>query len=160
MTEKKITYFFKHLGKETSLSDFRDIYDDQVEFKDPFNEVKSIKSVHGVFAHMYRNLDNPRFVIREYIAKDNIAYVKWVFSFSFKNESMQNAFEGVSRLKMNEEGSNTAHRLLGCGRAHVREDAIHRVVATQDQTKDPKKLIVCKIQKLLENVSPVIEKLP
>jgi len=109
MTEEKITYFFEHLSKHTSLNAFSDIYDDQVEFKDPFNEVKSIKSVHGVFAHMYRNLDNPRFVIREYIAKDNIAYVKWEFSFSFKNESIQNAFEGVSRLKMNEEGKVIQH---------------------------------------------------
>jgi hypothetical protein len=52
---------------------------------------------------MYRNLDDPRFFIMEYVEKGNIAYVKWEFHFSFKNESTQQMFEGVSRLEMSEE---------------------------------------------------------
>lgn len=109
MTKEKITYFFENLTQNTALDHFREIYDEQVEFKDPFNEVKSIESVYEVFAHMYRNLDNPRFVIKEYIANGNIGYVKWEFIFSFKNEKTPNAFEGVSRLVMNEEGKVIQH---------------------------------------------------
>lgn len=91
------------------MDHFKMIYDENVRFKDPFNEVKGIESVYKIFAHMYRNLDDPRFIIKEYIEKENIAYVKWEFLFSFKNENEQEMFEGVSRLVMNEEGRVEEH---------------------------------------------------
>lgn len=109
MTQEKIKYFFENLTQNTSIDDFKTVYHESVIFKDPFNEVTGIESVFDIFAHMYRNLDNPRFVIVEYIDKENIAYVKWEFHFSFKNESKQQMFEGVSRLEMNEEGRVIDH---------------------------------------------------
>ncbi|WP_373031544.1 hypothetical protein [Sulfurovum sp.] len=42
--------------------------------------------MYEIFAHMYQNLDKPRFVINEYMDKNNVAYVKWEFVFTFKNE--------------------------------------------------------------------------
>ena len=103
MIEEKIKHFFENLTQITSLDHFKTVYDESVRFKDPFNEVIGINSVYNVFAHMYRNLDDPRFFIMEYVEKGNIAYIKWEFHFSFKNESTQQMFEGVSRLEMNEE---------------------------------------------------------
>jgi hypothetical protein len=109
MTQEKITYFFENLTQNTSIDHFKTVYDESVTFKDPFNKVTGIESVFEVFAHMYRNLDDPRFIIIEYVDKGNIAYVKWEFHFSFKNESAQQMFEGVSRLTMNDEGRVTEH---------------------------------------------------
>jgi hypothetical protein len=109
MTQEKITQFFENLTQATSIDSFSTVYDDEVKFKDPFNEVVGIQAVHEVFGHMYRNLDNPRFVIKEYVDKENIAYVKWEFLFTFKNENNQNAFEGVSRLEMNASGKVIRH---------------------------------------------------
>ena len=109
MTQEKMTYFFENLTEETTIDHFRMIYDERVRFKDPFNSVKGINAVYNVFAHMYRNLDDPKFIIIEYIDKESIAYVKWKFLFSFKNESAQQMFEGVSRLETNEEGKVIEH---------------------------------------------------
>ena len=109
MTQEKITDFFENLREDTSIDEFKIIYDDHVRFKDPFNEVKGINAVHEIFAHMYRNLDVPRFTIIEYLEKGNIAYVKWEFHFSFKNQNTEQKFEGVSRLVMNEEGRVAEH---------------------------------------------------
>jgi len=109
MTKEKIRHFFETLQDENSIERFRTIYDDKVSFKDPFNEVRGIEAIYSVFAHMYRNLDNPRFVIIEYIDKENVMYVKWNFLFAFKGEKKENSFEGVSRLVLNEEGKVISH---------------------------------------------------
>lgn len=101
MTEKKISHFFESLHQDTSVEAFSVIYDDAVVFKDPFNEVKGVEEVHKIFAHMYDNLENPRFLITEYIGTQQIAYVKWDFIFFFKGEKEEKHFEGVSRLEMN-----------------------------------------------------------
>ena len=109
MTQEKITDFFENLREDTRIDEFKIIYDDHVRFKDPFNEVIGIDAVHDIFAHMYRNLDLPRFTIIEYLDEGNIAYVKWKFHFSFKNQNREQMFEGVSRLVMNEDGSVAEH---------------------------------------------------
>jgi len=109
MTQEKISHFFESLHEGTSADAFRTIYDDAIIFKDPFNQVGGIEEVHKIFAHMYEELDNPRFVITEYIDKDNVAYVKWDFIFAFKGEKHENSFEGVSRLVMNDEDKVVSH---------------------------------------------------
>ena len=109
MTQEKISHFFESLHQETSVDGFKAIYADAVVFKDPFNEVKGVEAVHKIFAHMYENLDNPRFVITEYIGTQDTAYVKWDFIFRFKGEKEENSFEGVSRLEMNADDRVISH---------------------------------------------------
>ena len=109
MTEEKISQFFETLHEATPVESFKIIYDDEVKFKDPFNEVEGVSAVHRIFAHMYENLDDPRFVIEEYIESQNVAYVKWDFIFTFKGEKKDNSFEGVSRLEMNSNGKVISH---------------------------------------------------
>jgi len=109
MTEEKVTLFFENLTEETTSEQFKSIYHENITFKDPFNEVRGIKAVYSVFAHMYSNLDNPRFVILEYMEKENIIYVKWDFLFVFKGEKKESSFEGVSRLVVNEDDKVIFH---------------------------------------------------
>lgn len=109
MTEEKLTHFFETLDSATSIESFSSIYHDKVLFKDPFNEVEGLASVYEIFSHMYQNLDNPRFVINEYMDKENIIYVKWDFLFAFKGKKDENSFEGVSRLVVNEQGKVISH---------------------------------------------------
>jgi len=109
MTEEKLTHFFETMHSGTSIETFRSIYDDNVSFKDPFNTVAGMSSVYEIFVHMYQNLDNPRFVITEYMEKENIIYVKWDFLFAFKDEKDESSFEGVSRLVVNAQGKIISH---------------------------------------------------
>jgi hypothetical protein len=109
MNKETLSHFFETLHKDISIGEFASIYDDAIIFKDPFNEVKGIRAVYAIFEHMYEVLDNPRFIISEYIDNENIAYVKWNFLFTFKNTKNESGFEGVSRIEMNKEGKITSH---------------------------------------------------
>lgn len=109
MTQEKISRFFETLHEHTSIETYKTIYDDTIVFKDPFNEAKGIDAVHDIFAHMYENLDAPRFVITEYIGTPYTAYVRWDFIFTFKGEKKENCFEGVSRLELNAEDKVISH---------------------------------------------------
>lgn len=109
MIEAKISRFFENLHEGTSLEAFRTIYHDKVAFKDSFNEVVGIEAVHEIFAHMYENLEHPRFVIKEYVHKEDVAYVKWEFIFAFKGAKHEEHFEGVSRLLIDDENKIVSH---------------------------------------------------
>jgi steroid delta-isomerase len=109
MTEEIVKSFFETLSEETSVEHFTELYDESVSFKDPFQDVRGVTAVHAVFEHMYRNLDDPRFIIREYLKKESIVYVKWEFLFAFKNEEKKQSFEGVSRLELNDAGKVKEH---------------------------------------------------
>lgn len=109
MNQEKLTHFFETLNDRVQVESFQTIYDDSVVFKDPFNDVKGITGVYQVFEHMYKSLDEPRFVIKEYVANENVVYVKWDFIFAFKGEKNENSFEGVSRLEINTGGKVVSH---------------------------------------------------
>lgn len=109
MNQEKLSHFFETLNEGVDIESFGTIYDDAVVFKDPFNKVKGIRAVYEVFEHMYQTLDKPGFIIKEYIDKQNVAYVKWDFTFAFKGEKNENRFEGVSRLQINNQGKIISH---------------------------------------------------
>lgn len=109
MNKETLTHFFEGLNEEVSLEAFSMIYDDAVFFKDPFNEVKGISAVYRIFQEMYQSLENPRFIISEYVENQDIVYVKWDFIFHFKGDPNESRFEGVSRLEMNAEGKIVSH---------------------------------------------------
>ena len=121
MTQKTITLFFESLNPNSTIDDFKTIYANSVTFKDPFNEVMGVENVSKIFAHMYQNLDNPRFVVTEYLSKNHIVYVKWDFSFNFKNDPKENSFEGVSRLVIDEENKIVSHTDYWDASEHIYE---------------------------------------
>ncbi len=101
--------FFESLTQDTRLEEFSTIYDVNVHFKDPFNDVKGINNVFNIFGHMFRNLNKPHFIIQEYIQNDQIVYVKWRFSFYFTSSDTQQSFEGVSRLVLGNDDRIIEH---------------------------------------------------
>jgi hypothetical protein len=109
MNKETLSHFFETINREVAIEEFRTIYDDAVVFKDPFNEVEGIRAVYAIFEHMYKTLDNPRFIINEYVEIQDIAYVNWDFIFTFKNTKNEISFEGVSRIQMNAEGKIVLH---------------------------------------------------
>lgn len=121
MTQEKISTFFETLKPETPLEAYATIYANDATFKDPFNEVFGIEGVYKIFEHMYATLDYPRFIIKEYLQKENIVYVQWDFIFHFKNEKEERSFEGMSRLELNVEGKVVRHTDYWDAAEHVYE---------------------------------------
>jgi hypothetical protein len=121
MNKATLVHFFETLDKDVPVEAFGTLYDDAVVFRDPFNDVKGIRAVYRIFQEMYQNLDEPRFVIREYVESGSIAYVKWNFVFHFKGDAKESRFEGVSRLELNAEGKIVSHADFWDAAEHIYE---------------------------------------
>jgi hypothetical protein len=49
------------------------IYAPDAWFKDPFNEVRGVRDISRIFAHMFEQVDAPRFVVTEALAAAGFA---------------------------------------------------------------------------------------
>ncbi|MEO0316743.1 MAG: hypothetical protein RL404_420, partial [Pseudomonadota bacterium] len=58
----RLVAFFESIAPET-VGRLASVYTDDVYFKDPFNEVRGLAEVSHIFAHMFSQVDAPRFVV-------------------------------------------------------------------------------------------------
>lgn len=59
-------------------------YASDAHFKDPFNEVRGVTAIAGIFAHMFDTLQEPRFVVTERLVQDSQAFLAWEFRFRLR----------------------------------------------------------------------------
>jgi steroid Delta-isomerase len=107
----RVVAFFEALSP-ASLSQLSDYYTPNAYFKDPFNEVRGLASVHAIFSHMYVALDQPRFVVAESIVEGDQCFLTWNFEFHFKNfdTAALQTVRGCSHLKFTADGLVNYHR--------------------------------------------------
>ena len=55
------------------------LYAADASFKDPFNEVQGVAAIRRIFTHMFRTLDQARFVVHSAIAQGDQAFLTWDF---------------------------------------------------------------------------------
>jgi ketosteroid isomerase-like protein len=107
----RVVGFFEQLtpGDLARLGEF---YAADARFKDPFNEVQGLPAIEAVFAHMYRALDAPRFVIREIAAEGERCFLTWEFLFRFKRfaRDREQVVRGASMLVFGPDGRIALHR--------------------------------------------------
>ena len=79
----QLVTFFESIeaGNTARLSQ---VYTDDVFFKDPFNEVRGIAAVAGIFEHMFVQVDAPRFVVTGSVLQGDQAFLTWDFLFRMK----------------------------------------------------------------------------
>jgi len=95
----------------TDLERLGEFYATDCRFKDPFNEITGVPAIRGVFAHMYRALDEPRFVVRAAIAEGSQCFLTWDFLFRFKRYSREpQCVRGGSHLVFDNTGRISLHR--------------------------------------------------
>lgn len=94
-----------------SVGRLSEIYTDDVYFKDPFNEVRGIAAVTQIFAHMFTQVDAPRFVITGSVLQDDQAFLTWDFLFRMRRFSRdEQCIRGASHLKFAPDGRASFHR--------------------------------------------------
>ncbi len=94
-----------------NLQHLSDIYTEDVYFKDPFNEVHGVAAVTRIFAHMFTQVDVPRFVITSHVVQGDAAFVTWDFRFRMKRFSRdEQCIRGASHLKFAADGRACFHR--------------------------------------------------
>jgi steroid Delta-isomerase len=107
----RVVAFFEQLTP-ADLARLGEFYAADARFKDPFNEVQGLPAIEAVFAHMYRVLEAPRFVIRDIAAEGERCFLTWEFLFRFKRfaRDKEQVVRGASMLVFGPDGRIALHR--------------------------------------------------
>jgi steroid delta-isomerase len=107
----KLIAFYETISP-ASVARIADVYAPDAYFKDPFNEFNGIHKLEGVFLHMFRQLDNPRFVVRGWSGTDDEGFVIWDMHFRsrFIRGDGDQTIHGVSHIRFDESGKVSYHR--------------------------------------------------
>lgn len=95
-----------------SIDRFGDFYAEDAYFKDPFNEVRGLKSICRIFEHMFAQVSEPRFVVTERVVDGGGAVLVWEFHFRprFIGCAKTMVMRGVSHLKLDSSSRVVYHR--------------------------------------------------
>lgn len=99
-----LIHFYQELTAE-SLGDLPEFYTDDAWFKDPFNEVRGVQAIQRIFAHMFEQVETPRFIVTEQLADDHSAMLVWEFRYG-----KGRCIRGVSHLRFAVDGRVAYHR--------------------------------------------------
>ena len=104
---KEFKEWFLNLN-ESTLDNIVSYYDENVFFKDPFNEFNGREKLKKLFIHMFITLKDPHFVFIENIENSEGIFLTWDFIFSYKENLFK--IHGSSHLKLNDEKKIMYHR--------------------------------------------------
>lgn len=87
------------------------LYSKDAFFKDPFNEVKGHADIRHIFTHMFTQVNNPHFVIKNTLENGSHACLIWEFIFQLKQSpEMNQVIRGCTWMTFNEASLITEHR--------------------------------------------------
>lgn len=107
---QRLIRFFETISP-ANVGQLAHVYTEDVFFKDPFNEVRGIDEVARIFSHMFRQVDQPRFVVTGHVLQDNQAFLTWDFLFQMKRfSSAEQCIRGATHLRFASDGRAEFHR--------------------------------------------------
>jgi len=103
--------FYESLSPE-ALADLGTLYTDDARFKDPFNAVRGVPAIRGIFEHMYTSLHAPRFVVTGRVVDGAQCFLVWEFRFRFRrfDTRTEQVVHGGSHLRFAPDGRICDHR--------------------------------------------------
>jgi steroid delta-isomerase len=102
--------FFETLSRENTRS-LTELYTSDAYFKDPFNEVRGHAAIIDIFEHMFKQVDEPKFVVTSYILQSDEAFIVWDFLFRKRNKSRtEQRIRGSSHLRFGPDHRVHYHR--------------------------------------------------
>ena len=107
----RIVELFENLSPQR-LPELAALYTDSARFKDPFNEVFGTAAINHIFAHMFENLAEPRFVVQQRLVDGAQVFLVWEMHFRFKRFDTTSAqvIRGGSHLLLSADGRIQDHR--------------------------------------------------
>lgn len=88
------------------LESLRALCTADVRFVDPFNEVAGVDRYLAVFAHMYRTVAEPRFVVADRALGTEAGYVRWRFTGRVRGRDV--AIDGMSEVRFDRSGTRVS----------------------------------------------------
>ncbi len=104
---QRVIDFFEQL-QPADLARLGTLYADEARFKDPFNEVRGVAAVRGIFEHMFASVQAPRFVVLTALAQGDQAFLTWDFHFATRGRPLR--IHGGSHLVFAADGRVALHR--------------------------------------------------
>lgn len=107
----RVVAFFEHIAPDDAAR-IGEIYAADAYFRDPFNEARGVPAITRVFAHMFEQLDDCRFVITDTVADGGGALLVWAFTFRIRRWRRRGiqTIHGASHLKFTADGKVGYHR--------------------------------------------------
>lgn len=111
MNADRLIDFYENLTP-ARVADLPEFYADNAYFKDPFNEVQGVGAIQGIFIHMFRQLDAPRFVVTSRIVDPGGIALVWEFHYHTRRwgKTRPNLIRGISHMKFDAGGKVIFHR--------------------------------------------------
>jgi steroid Delta-isomerase len=107
---QRIVALFEGLAP-SDLPRLPEIYTPDARFKDPFNDVQGVAAITGIFEHMFKSLESPRFVIRDVVVQEDQCFLSWDFVFRMKRfRRDEQRIHGGSHLRFAADGRIDVHR--------------------------------------------------
>jgi len=107
---EQLVRFFETISPET-LVRIGEIYAADARFKDPFNDVRGLDTIKGIFEHMFTQVDAPRFVVTNRVLQGEQAFLTWDFLFRMKRFSKETqCIRGSTHIVFDAEGAVVLHR--------------------------------------------------
>jgi steroid delta-isomerase len=106
-----VVAFFEHLAP-ADVARIGEIYAADAYFRDPFNEVRGVEAIARVYAHMFEQLDDCRFVITDTLAEGDGALLVWDFTFHIRRwrPRTTRTIHGATHVKFAPDGRIAYHR--------------------------------------------------
>lgn len=93
------------------LPTLRGVYAADARFKDPFNDVQGLPAIARIFDHMFGQLDDPRFTVRDTVAQGDTLFLTWDFNFRTRGTGARAMhIHGASHLRFDAGGRVALHR--------------------------------------------------
>ena len=108
---ERLVSFFEAISPELLRTELPVVYAADARFKDPFNEVQGHAAIAAIFAHMFEQVDQPRFVVTAKVVQGAQAFLTWDFRFRMKRFSDQEqCIKGATHIVFDEQGAVSVHR--------------------------------------------------
>lgn len=108
---ERLVRFYETIGPQGLRQAVASVYADMASFKDPFNEVTGIDAITAIFAHMFEQVDQPRFVVVTRVLQGSDAFLTWEFRFAMKRFSKEpQCIRGATHIVFGDDGLVTLHR--------------------------------------------------
>lgn len=108
---ERVVVFYETIEPATLAARLALVYAADAGFKDPFNEVRGLPAIEHIFAHMFEQVHEPRFVVVTSVQQGRDAFLTWEFRFRMKRfSSAPQCILGASHLVFDAAGMVQTHR--------------------------------------------------
>ena len=111
MTEQtldRLIAWFETLSPQ-SVARTGEFYAPGAHFRDPFNDVRGVERIERIYAHMFEQVNDPRFAVIEWHHKNDSAMLLWELSFRARTGAAVTIVRGTTHLRFDAQGQVSAH---------------------------------------------------